>query len=146
MVVRVGDDPSHGSATGVVAARLDDGVISGARVLVLYVNPLVGEGLVRLLKQDSRLDVQGIIQADSVALDGALAAGPAVVVLEDGGPVGLRDLVHRPNCQRVIDISAITSECWILNIERVRAGADAGRELADACLGRTPVAVPVEVG
>ncbi|MFV2064966.1 MAG: hypothetical protein ACC726_15860 [Chloroflexota bacterium] len=110
-------------------------MIARVKVLVLYWQPLVGEGLTRLLGQDPRLDVLSAFQGEEAAAEHALGEDPAVIVLEEGGPIGLLDLIHRPTCHRVINVSAITSECWTLQVDRVRTDADMlTRSLVEACL------------
>ena len=135
---------------GAAPMRRVDRVIARVKVLVLYWQPLVGEGLARLLGQDPRLEVLSAPQTEEAAADHALGEDPAVIVLEEGGPIGLLDLIHRPTCHRVINVSAITSECWTLQVDRVRTDADMlARSLVEACLegstrdvSREPSTVP----
>ena len=69
------------------------------RVLVLYDHPLLGEGLSDLMASVPDLRVERICMCDPDAMERAIAADPDVVVLEEGGPLGLLDVLRGVRCR-----------------------------------------------
>jgi len=69
------------------------------KVLVLYDHPLLGEGLGALMASVPELDVERVAMSDPDAMELAIASGADVVILEEGGPVGLVDLLRDGRCR-----------------------------------------------
>ncbi len=84
------------------------------RVLVLHRNALFGEGLGRMLGADADLQVRVVHMAETAAVAGAFASDPDVVVLEDGGPVGIGEALERTPCSLLLSVSIGSSRAWRL--------------------------------
>lgn len=82
------------------------------RVLVLHRNALFGEGLGRLLGAEADLDVRVAHMADASAVAGAFADNPEVVVLEEGGSVGVGEALERTACSLLLSVSIGSSRAW----------------------------------
>jgi hypothetical protein len=104
-------------------------------VLVLYVHPLLGEGLARLLNAESGLAVDAVEIRAVADVDRALAREPGVLILEEGGAVGLEQLLARTRCSILVEVSLDTGEAWILRREALRTRPDdLVAAIVDACL------------
>jgi hypothetical protein len=107
-------------------------------VLLLYVNPLLGEGLERLLSAEPRLSVTALHLACTAALSPVIEQDADFLIFEEGGPLGLEQLIERTNSPVVIVISLHSGDVWTL-----RRGDQRGRsddvvsEIVATCLGRT---------
>jgi hypothetical protein len=112
------------------------------KVLVLYDHPLLGEGLSALMGSISDLAVERIAMGDPDAMERALAYGADVVILEEGGPVGLIDLLRSSNCKAIVDVSISTSQAWAIRREEISPDPDSLIDrIVSACLGdRRPIA------
>ena len=89
------------------------------RVLVLYDHPLLGEGLGALMASVPGLSVERISMGDPDAMERAVAANADVVILEEGGPLGLLDVLRGSRCRAIVDVSMNTSQAWTLRREEI---------------------------
>ena len=94
------------------------------RVVVLYSHQLLGEGLGRMLEAEPGLVVTTVSQGTIEALDEALACGPDVVVFEEGGPIGVLDVLRRTGATVVIDVDITSSTAWTLQRHALRSAPD----------------------
>jgi len=106
-------------------------------VLLLYVNPLLGEGLERLLAAEPGLTVTAIqLGCSATALD-AIARDADVVIVEEGGPIGLERLIDGIHSPVVIVMSLHTTRVWTLRRDDLRVGSgDIVDTILAACLDR----------
>jgi hypothetical protein len=106
------------------------------KVLVLYDHPLLGEGLGALMASVPELEVERVAMGEPDAMEQAIAAGADVVILEEGGPVGLVDLLRDGRCRAIVDVSISTSQAWTIRREAISSDPDSliDRIIA-ACLG-----------
>jgi hypothetical protein len=114
------------------------------KVLVLYDHPLLGEGLGALMASVPELDVERVAMSDPDAMELAIASGADVVILEEGGPVGLVDLLRDGRCRAIVDVSISTSQAWTIRREAISPDPDSLIDrIISACLGdRRPAAAP----
>ena len=106
-------------------------------VLLLYVNPLLGEGLERLLAAEPRLSVTALHLACTAPLSTAIEQEADVVIFEEGGPIGLEHLLERARSPIVIVVSLHTGDVWTLRRGDVPARSDdVVGEIVATCLGR----------
>ncbi len=94
------------------------------RVLLLYSHPLMGEGLGRMLETEPGLTVEAVDVSARGAVDAALAAGPDVVIVEEGGPLDAADVVRRSTCSVVLDLDITTTNAWTLRREALSTRPD----------------------
>jgi DNA-binding NarL/FixJ family response regulator len=94
------------------------------RVVVLYSHPLLGEGLGRMLADEPGLTVTTVNLGTLEALDAALASDPDVVVFEEGGPIGVLDVLRRSGATVVIDVDITSSTAWTLQRHALRSAPD----------------------
>lgn len=94
------------------------------RVLLLYSHPLMGEGLGRMLETEPGLAVEAVDVAAPGAVDAALAAGPDVIIVEEGGPLDAADVVRRSTCSVVLDVDITTTNAWTLRREALSTRPD----------------------
>ena len=107
------------------------------RVVVLYSHPLLGEGLGRMLAAEPGLVVTTVSQGTIEALDEALECNPDVVVFEEGGPIGVLDVLRRSGATVVIDVDITSSTAWTLQRHALRsAPAEVLGAIRDAIAGR----------
>lgn len=107
------------------------------RVVVLYSHPLLGEGLGRMLAAEPGLVVTTVSQGTIEGLDEALASNPDVVVFEEGGPIGVLDVLRRSGASVVIDVDITSSTAWTLRRQSLRsAPAEVLGAIRDAIAGR----------
>ncbi len=107
------------------------------RIVVLYSHPLLGEGLGRMLAAEPGLVVTTVSQGTSEALDEALESNPDVVVFEEGGPIGVLDVLRRSGATVVIDVDITSSTAWTLRRQELRsAPAEVLGAIRDAIAGR----------
>ena len=113
------------------------------KVLVLYDHPLLGEGLGALMASEPELEVERIAMGDANAMERAIASDADVVILEEGGPVGLVDLLRDSRCRAIVDVSISTSQAWTIRREAISPDPDSliDRIIA-ACLGDRRAAAP----
>lgn len=113
------------------------------KVLVLYDHPLLGEGLGALMASEPELEVERIAMGDPNAMERAIASDADVVILEEGGPVGLVDLLRDSRCRAIVDVSISTSQAWTIRREAISPDPDSliDRIIA-ACLGDRRAAAP----
>ncbi len=106
------------------------------RVLVLYDHPLLGEGLSALMASVPDLVVERIAMGDADAMERAVAADADVVILEEGGPVGLLDVLRGSRCRAIVDVSISTSQAWTIRREVIESDPDSLIDrIVGACLG-----------
>jgi len=114
------------------------------KVLVLYDHPLLGEGLGALMASVPELDVERVAMGDPGAMERALASDADVVILEEGGPVGLVDLLRDGHCRAIVDVSITSSQAWTIRREVIAPDADSLIDrIISVCLGdRRTIAPP----
>jgi hypothetical protein len=115
-------------------------------VLLLYVNPLLGEGLERLLAAEPGLSISSVqLTCAATALE-AIDRDADVVVFEEGGPLGLEQLIDRIHSPVVIVMSLHSSKVWTLRRDDLGVRSD---DIVDAiiaaCLER-PMPGPGTLG
>lgn len=116
------------------------------KVLVLYDHPLLGEGLGQLMAGVPDLEVERIGMAEPDAMERALATDADVVILEEGGPVGLIDLLRQGRCRAIVDVSISTSKAWTIRREEIEPDPESLVDrIVAACLGERPRAAPTIV-
>jgi DNA-binding NarL/FixJ family response regulator len=74
-------------------------------VVVLYMHPLFGEGIARLLAAEPGLDVTPVAAADVDLAERSLALSPDVVIFERGDPDTATDILRFAPSALVIDVS-----------------------------------------
>ncbi len=113
-------------------------------VLLLYVSPLLGEGLERLLAAEAGLSVTALPLVCAAAAPTAIEPDADVVIFEEGGPFGLEQLLERIQSPVVIVISLHTDKVRTLRLDdlRTRQG-DVIDSIVATCLERPGVAVRV---
>ena len=105
------------------------------RVLVLYDHPLLGEGLSALMASVPDLSVERVAMGDPDAMERALAYDADVVILEEGGPVGLVDLLRQSRARAIVDVSISTSQAWAIRREEIAPDPDSLIDrIVGACL------------
>jgi len=106
------------------------------KVLVLYDHPLLGEGLGALMASVPELEVEHIAMGDPDAMERAMATEADVVILEEGGPVGLVDLLRDSRCRAIVDVSISTSQAWTIRREAIAPDPESLIDrIISACLG-----------
>jgi len=116
------------------------------RVLVLYDHPLLGEGLSALMASVPDLHVERIAMGDADAMERAMAADADVVILEEGGPVGLLDVLRGSRCRAIVDVSMSTSQAWTIRREEISTDPESLIDrIVGACLGDRRLVAPVPV-
>jgi DNA-binding NarL/FixJ family response regulator len=91
------------------------------RVLVLYSHPLMGEGLLRMLNEVDGLEVVAVSVDQPDGLEDALAADPAVILIEEGGGLNARDLLARTDCPVVIEVDIGSAEAFSYRRDAIRS-------------------------
>jgi DNA-binding NarL/FixJ family response regulator len=110
--------------------------------VVLYSHQLLGEGLGRMLEAEPGLVVTTVSQGTIEALDEALACNPDVVVFEEGGPIGILDVLRRSGASLVIDVDITSSTAWTLRRQALRsAPEEVLAAIRDALAGRAGTGV-----
>ena len=116
------------------------------KVLVLYDHPLLGEGLGQLMASVPDLEVERIAMGDADAMERAIASDADVVILEEGGPVGLLDLLRQSRCRAIVDVSISTSKAWTIRREEIEPDPDSLVDrIVAACLGDRPRTLPAPI-
>jgi hypothetical protein len=121
---RIGTLERLASRRGLYAARqLEEGRVSAepVRILVLYSHPLLGEGLGRMLADEPGLAVEAVSLDNPAALEAALADVPAAIIVEEGGPVDVAEIVRRSTCPVVIDVDITSADAWTLSRRTIRS-------------------------
>lgn len=109
------------------------------KVLVLYDHPLLGEGLSALMGSVADLAVERVAMRDPDAMERALAYDADVVVLEEGGPVGLVDLLRQSRARAIVDVSMTTSKAFAIRREEISTDPESLIDrIVGACLGGRP--------
>jgi len=116
------------------------------RVLVLYDHPLLGEGLTALMASVPDLHLERISMCDPDAMERAIAAEADVVILEEGGPVGLLDVLRGSRCRAIVDVSMSTSQAWTIRREQISTDPESLIDrIVGACLGDRRGVAPTPV-
>lgn len=116
------------------------------RVLVLYDHPLLGEGLSALLAVNPDLLVDRISMDESDAMARAIATDADVVILEEGGSVGLLDILRGSRCRVIVDVNMCTSRAWTIRREEIEPDPESLIDrIVGACLGESRPAALVGV-
>ena len=108
------------------------------RVLVLFSHPLLGEGLGRMLAGEPGVVVETVDVACPIAVEAAIASDPAVIVLEEGGPLDVADVMRRSKCPVVLDVDITTARAWRLSRESIASRPDEVLEAIRAALAPAP--------
>ncbi|MFI5042854.1 MAG: hypothetical protein ACHQNA_13590 [Acidimicrobiales bacterium] len=82
------------------------------RVVILYANSLLGEGLGRILAADRSLSVELVHVDDAATAERALADPPDVVILERGLPRQALDLLRLVPSALFIDVGLDAGPTW----------------------------------
>jgi hypothetical protein len=65
------------------------------------------------------------VSLDSIdGLEEALAGDPDVVVFEEGGPVGILDVLRRSGATVIVDVDITSSTAWTLQRHELRSAPD----------------------
>ena len=88
-------------------------------VLILYLHPLLGQGLARYLAAEPGLDVSSTSARDVAEARAALASGPQVVIVERGVPIESPDLLRDARDALVIDVSMDPGPSWRLERDAI---------------------------
>jgi hypothetical protein len=75
-------------------------------VVLLYVHPLLGEGIAAYVTSETGVPVSAVSALDHEAVSAALAAHPRVVIFERAAGVDLADLTCQAPGAVLIDVSA----------------------------------------
>lgn len=111
------------------------------RVVVLYSHPLLGEGLGRMLAAEPGIVVTTVSLDTIATLDDALAGRPDVVVFEEGGPIGVLEVLRRSGATVVIDVDITSSTAWTLKRQPLRSDPEEVlAAIRDALAGRPVLA------
>jgi len=94
------------------------------RIVVLYRHPLLGEGLGRMLALEPGLAVTAVSLGTIAELDEALSTQPDVVVFEEGGPIGLLEVLRRSEASVVVDVDIRSSTAWTFQRRALRSAPD----------------------
>jgi hypothetical protein len=90
-----------------------------------------------MLAAEPGLVVTTVSQGTIEALDEALEGNPDVVVFEEGGPIGVLDVLRRSGASVVIDVDITSSTAWTLRRQALRsAPAEVLSAIRDALAGR----------
>jgi hypothetical protein len=117
------------------------------RVVVLYSHPLLGEGLGRMLAAEPDLLVTTVDLGTIEVLEEALAGGPDVVVFEEGGPIGLLEVLRRSGATVVIDVDITSSTAWTFRRQPLRsAPEEVLAAIRDALVSRAAAGAPDRAG
>jgi hypothetical protein len=84
----------------------------------------MGEGLGRMLAAEPGVIVTAVDIAETDAVDAAIASGPEVIVVEEGGAVDAADIVRRSTCALVLDVDITTTSAWSLRREALSTRPD----------------------
>lgn len=118
--------------------RLSTDAIS---VQLLYVNPLLGEGLERLLATEPGLAVAAHQLVSDATTPAGIEVDADVVIFEEGGPLGLEALLEQIHSPVVIVMSLHTDKVWTLRRDDLRAlPCDVVETIVSTCLERGRVA------
>jgi DNA-binding NarL/FixJ family response regulator len=116
------------------------------RVLVLYDHPLLGEGLSALMASVPDLQVERICMCNPDAMERTIAAEADVVILEEGGPVGLLDILRGSRCRAIVDVNMNTSQAWSIRREEILTDPESLIDrIVGACLGDRRLVAPLPV-
>jgi hypothetical protein len=106
------------------------------RVVILYDHPLLGEGLERLLRAGTDLQVE-LVHVDGVdAAQSVLATNPDVVILERSAPLQAIDLLRFAPCALFIDVGLDAGPSWAYRRDELSPQPE---EILRAILERPPV-------
>lgn len=118
--------------------RLSSDAIS---VQLLYVNPLLGEGLARLLSSEHGLAVAAHQLVIGDAAPNGVDADADVVIFEEGGPLGLEALLEQVRSPVVIVMSLHTDKVWTIRRDDLGSlPCDVVESIVSSCLERPQVA------
>ncbi len=114
---------------------------------MLYSHPLLGEGLGRMLAAEPDLLVTTVDLGTIEVLEEALAGGPDVVVFEEGGPIGLLEVLRRSGATVVIDVDITSSTAWTFRRQPLRsAPEEVLAAIRDALVSRAAAGAPDPAG
>ena len=95
-----------------------------ARVIVLYSHSLLGEGLASLLAEDPSLEVEAVELSDVERVTAAIASGPQVIIVEEGGRLDGIDVLRQCGCVVVLDVDIRSMEAWAFHRDPIASRAD----------------------
>lgn len=110
-------------------------------VQLLYVNPLLGEGLARLLSSEHGLAVTAHQLVNGGSAPDGVDTDADVVIFEEGGPLGLEDFLEQVRSPVVIVMSLHTDKVWTIRRDDLGAlPCDVVETIVSSCLERPRVA------
>ena len=89
-------------------------------VVVLYLHPLFGEGIARLLATEPGLDVVPVAESDAASAERLLEAAPDVVIFERGEPDTATDLLRSAPGALIIDVSLSPGPTFTIERHEIR--------------------------
>ena len=93
-------------------------------VVVLYMHPLFGEGIARLLSADAGLAVTPMDASDPDQSEHILALAPDVVVFERGDPDTATDILRYAPTALIIDVSLSPGPTFTYQRHEIQAQPD----------------------
>jgi Response regulator containing a CheY-like receiver domain and an HTH DNA-binding domain len=90
-------------------------------VVVLYMHPLFGEGIARLLAAEPGMDVTPVAASDPEQAQRLLALAPDVVVFERGDPDTATDILRYAPSALVIDVSLSPGPTFTYQRQEIQA-------------------------
>ena len=93
-------------------------------VVVLYMHPLFGEGIARLLSGEPNLAVTPLDASDPAQSEHILALAPDVVVFERGDPDTATDILRYAPSALVIDVSLSPGPTFTYQRHEIQAQPD----------------------
>jgi len=97
--------------------------VTGRRisVVILYVHPLLGQGLARLLAAEPGLDVTSASAHEACEAATALESGPQVVIVERGVPIDSPGLLSAARDALVLEMSLDPGPSWRLERDEIQS-------------------------
>jgi len=77
-----------------------------------------------MLAAEPGLTVTTVSLGTLEGLDEALAGNPDVVVFEEGGPIGILDVLRRSGATVIVDVDITSSTAWTLQRHELRSAPD----------------------
>ncbi|HSN11138.1 MAG TPA: hypothetical protein VLS51_03380 [Propionibacteriaceae bacterium] len=104
-------------------------------VVLLYVHPLLGEGIAAYVTHETGVPVLTVSALDPAAVSSALAGGPSVVIFERAAGVDVDRVVHAAPGALLIDVSdAVSAGPRRRGPDEPPMAASIARAVADACV------------
>ena len=90
-------------------------------VVILYVHPLLGQGLAHLLAAEPGLDVTSASVQEACEASTALESGPQVVIVERGVPIDSPGLLRAARDALVLEMSLDLGPSWRLERDEIQS-------------------------